>query len=69
MNNFNVLPSDVSSGLQQGLLVGITDKAITKMQCVQNAAAKVVLKRSHYDNASRARFETSLATNTGMNRV
>ena len=30
---------------------------INKMQCVQNAAAKVVLKKLKYDSASRARFE------------
>ena len=35
----------------------LSDKAITKMQCVQKAAAKVGLNRSKYDTASRAGFE------------
>ena len=44
----------VASHLDYALYIGLPDSDIEKLQCVQNAAAKLVLNKTKYDSATEA---------------
>ena len=44
------------------ILLGVTDKVISRLQRVQNWAVKVILKKSKYGSSFEARKNFTLAT-------
>ena len=52
-NLFNILVTVISHlDYANAIMVGLPEKHITKLQCVQNMAVKVVLKRGRYTNST-----------------